>query len=131
MVIDSSAILAIVFEEQESFSFALLIDSSIKRKMSAVNWFETLMVVESRRNRQAADKAALLLLELAIQPIVFDRDHIYAAQSAWRRFGKGRHPAALNMSDCAAYATAVIAGEPLLFKGDDFAKTDVARVAWQ
>jgi len=50
---------------------------------------------------------------------------------AWRRFGKGRHPAALNMADCAAYATAVIAGEPLLFKGNDFAQTDVAHVNWR
>ncbi len=89
------------------------------------------MVVEGRHNRQAADKTALTLHEFGIKSIPFDGKHISEAQATWRRFGKGHHPAALNMADCAAYATAVIAGEQLLFKGDDFAKTDVPRVEWK
>lgn len=72
-----------------------------------------------------------LIERWAIHPIPFDGEHIFEAQAAWRRFGKGRHPAALNLADCAAYATAVIAGEPLLFKGGDFALTDVAHVNWR
>ncbi len=127
MVIDSSAILAIMLNEPEADYFLDQIVSERRRCMSAVNWLETLIVMEGKHSREQADKTQLALQELEIETIPFDREHVWEAQAAWRRFGKGRHPAALNMGDCAAYAASRIRGEPLLFKGDDFTKTDVAR----
>ncbi|HLH05041.1 MAG TPA: type II toxin-antitoxin system VapC family toxin [Bryobacteraceae bacterium] len=128
MVIDSSAILAIVFQEPEADQFTEQIATARKRRMSAVNWLETQMVVESRYGRESADKVEIVLDQLGVELVGFDRQHAWEAQSAWRRFGKGRHRAGLNLGDCAAYATAVISGEPLLAKGDDFQHTDIARV---
>ncbi len=125
MIVDSSAILAIVFLEPEADRLVRCLVAEPERAMSAVNWFETLMVVESRHGAAAADKTLLLLEQLEMEPIPFDWQHILEAQRAWRRYGKGRHPAGLNMADCAAYAAARIAGRPLLFKGDDFSKTDI------
>jgi len=98
--------------------------------MSAVNWFETLIVAESRYGAEAADKILLLLHQLEVEAIPFDAQHIFEAQRAWRRFGKGHHPAALNMSDCAAYAAARIADDSLLFTGEDFSRTDILPVEW-
>lgn len=131
MVIDSSAILAIILGEPEAEQFAGRIASDHARRMSAVNWLETLMVAESRLGEESADETLLIMQQFGIKSVAFDSEHVFEAQRAWRRFGEGHHPAALNMADCAAYAAATIAGEPLLFKGDDFAKTDVAQVEWK
>jgi ribonuclease VapC len=130
MMIDSSAILAIVFQEPGAERIAAVIASSPVRRMSTVNWLETLMVVEGRYGAESADDALLILRELAIEPVPFDYEQMTEARSAWQRFGKGRHPAALNLGDCCAYAAAVTHAEPLLYKGDDFSKTGLARVEW-
>ena len=130
MVIDSSAVLAIAFQEPEAERLVVGIAAARARLMSAVNWLETLMVVEGRYGAESADDVLLIFQSLEVLQIAFDREHSLEAREAWRRFGKGRHPAALNMGDCCAYATAVISGEPLLYKGRDFGRTDVGRVEW-
>lgn len=130
MVIDSSAILAIVLQESEARRMAEAIARAPGRRMSAVNWLETLMVVEARHGVESADEALLILRDLEIQAVPFDLDQMHEARAAWRRFGKGRHPAGLNLGDCCAYAAAITSGEPLLCKGEDFQKTDVELAAW-
>lgn len=130
MIIDSSAILAIVFQEPEAERVAYAIVAVPVRRMSVVNWLETLIVVEARYGAESSDEALLILQSLQIEPVPFDREQMLEARGAWRRFGKGRHRAALNLGDCCAYAAAVTTGEPLLFKGEDFSFTDIARVEW-
>ncbi len=130
MIIDSSAILAIVFGEPEAPRMALAIAQAPVRQMSAVNWFETLMVVEGRYGRASSDETLLILKTLEVEALAFDAAQITEARSAWQRYGKGRHPAALNLGDCCAYATAIITGQKLLFKGEDFGQTDVQLADW-
>ena len=130
MIIDSSAIIAIVFEEPEAVRMAIAITGATRRRMSAVNWLETLMVVEGRHGVESADDALLILRELEVEALPFDRDQMVEARSAWQRFGKGRHPAALNLGDCCAYAAALTTGDELLYKGGDFSKTDIETAAW-
>jgi ribonuclease VapC len=130
MMIDSSAILAIVFQEPEAHRMAVAIAGSPDRFMSTVNWLETLIVAEGRQGEASADEALLILEQLKVVLVPFDERQMYEARDAWRRYGKGRHPAALNMGDCCAYASAVVKGEPLLYKGEDFPRTNVERAAW-
>ena len=130
MVLDSSALLAILFGEPEADRLKRAMAASGHFRMSAVNWLEAMMVLESRRGVDSTDDLQAFLDELDVRIIPFDHRHMEEAREAWRRFGKGRHPAGLNMADCAAYATAVLAGEPLLFKGEDFSRTGVPAVEW-
>ena len=130
MVIDTSATAAILFNEPERDAFldALMLDSV--RLMSSVNALEAAMVLESRKGMEGGLAFDLLLQKAHIDVISFTSEHWEEARAAWRKFGKGRHPAGLNFCDCCAYALAKLAGEPLLFKGDDFSKTDIARAAF-
>ena len=130
MVIDSSALLAIVFQEPEARRMAEAIARAPVRRMSAVNWLESLLVVEARHGVESADETLLILRDLEIQSVPFDLEQMQEARAAWQRFGKGRHPAALNLGDCCAYAAAITSGEPLLYKGEDFEKTDVGQAQW-
>jgi ribonuclease VapC len=130
MMIDSSAILAIVLQEPEAERMAAAIAAAPVRQMSSVNWLETLMVVEGRYGAESADDTLLILRDLEVDLVPFDREQMVEARAAWRRFGKGRHAAALNLGDCCAYAAAIVRGEPLLCKGEDFVRTDVPRVQW-
>jgi ribonuclease VapC len=130
MIVDSSAIVAIALQEPESARLVSAIVQSPERQMSTVNWLETMMVVEARSGASAADDTLLILAQLGVTALPFDEAQMYEAQEAWRRYGKGRHPAALNLGDCCAYAASRIEGRPLLFKGSDFEKTDVERAAW-
>lgn len=93
--------------------------------MSMVALLETTMVIEGRSGPAAGRDLDLLVQEAEIELMPVTRQHVEAAREAWRRFGKGNHPAALNFGDCFAYALASATGEPLLFKGGDFALTDV------
>jgi ribonuclease VapC len=130
MIVDSSAILAIAFHEPEAGRFATAIVQAPECHMSSVNWLETMMVIEARAGAPAADDALVILGQLAVQTLPFDAAHMYEAHEAWRRYGKGRHPAALNLGDCCAYAVSRMEGRPLLFKGRDFEKTDVEKAPW-
>lgn len=98
--------------------------------MSVVNWLETMLVVESRAGQAAADGTLLILSQLGVETLALNAMHMQEAQEAWRRYGKGRHPAALNMGDCCAYAASRLEDRPLLFKGGEFARTDVQKAAW-
>ena len=93
--------------------------------MSVVALLEAAMVVEGRGGTAAGHELDVLLETAEVELVPLTLEHANAARHAWRRFGKGNHPAALNFGDCFAYALAKMTGEPLLFKGDDFALTDV------
>jgi ribonuclease VapC len=126
MVIDTSALLAILFNESDAQRYDTAIAEAAVRLISAVSVLEAGMVVESRYGEIAGVELDQLLHRAKIETIAFTADHADIARQAFRRFGKGRHRANLNFGDCAAYALSRASGEPLLFKGDDFSHTDIA-----
>ena len=129
MVIDTSAIVAILENEPEGPSFVHLIAADEVRLLSAVSRVECTCVVEGRKRAAGRADLELLLREAAIEIAPVTADHVEIACEVFRRFGRGRHPAGLNIGATFAYALARATGEPLLFKGDDFARTDIARAA--
>lgn len=129
MVIDTSAVLALLFNEPEADDIERAIDEDPVRLMSAASGLEAAVVVEARLGAAGGREFDLLLHKARIEIVAVTSDQMEAGRAAWRRFGRGRHEANLNFGDCFSYALAAVSGEPLLFKGDDFAKTDIARVA--
>ncbi len=127
MVVDSSAVLAILFNEPERDLFSDALAAGRVRLMSSVNVLETAVVISSRKGPRGARELDLLLHRAEFEVVSFTADHFRFARDAYERYGKGRHPAGLNLGDCCAYALARHTGHPLLFKGDDFPRTDVAR----
>ena len=125
MVIDTSALLAILLDEPERRRFSEAIEAAERRVISAANLVETSMVLESRHGAEGVRELDRLLTVANIEVIAVDREQALAAREAFRTYGKGRHPAGLNFGDCFAYALARSLGEPLLFKGDDFSSTDL------
>ena len=130
MVIDSSALLAVLFGEPESERIARSIGSDPRRLASAFTVLETAIVVEARKGEPGGRELDLLIHRIDLESVPLTASHVEVARDAWRNFGRGRHPASLNIGDCCAYALARVSGEPLLCKGDDFAKTDVARLEY-
>jgi ribonuclease VapC len=128
MVIDTSAVLAILFDEPEADDIEMAIDADPVRLMSAASYLETAIVVESRLGEPGGRELDLLVHKAGIEVVAATAEQVETARDAWRRFGKGRHLAGLNFGDCFSYALATASGEPLLFKGDDFDKTDIHRV---
>jgi ribonuclease VapC len=126
MVLDSSAVIAILFDEPERSAFTHAIERDPRRLISAGNLLECALLTEARRGEAAGRELDLLLHRADVHTVPVDADQVELARSAWRRFGKGRHPAALNFGDCFAYALSATTAEPLLFKGEDFTRTDVA-----
>ena len=125
MVIDTSALLAIFLAEPERKPFLDSILQSETRMISAANVLETGIVLEARRGESAGREFDLFLVRANLQIVSVDSEQAEIARSAWRKYGKGRHPAGLNFGDCFAYALAKSSGEPLLAKGTDFAATDI------
>ncbi len=125
MIVDTSAILAILFGESDAKRYEDAIAAAWPCRMSVVALLEATMVVESRGGMTAGHELDVLLEKAAIELVPVTVEQTNAARLAWRRFGKGNHPAALNFGDCFAYALADTMGESLLFKGNDFARTDV------
>jgi len=125
MVIDTSALLAIFLAEPERKPFLDSILQSETRMISAVSVLETGIVLEARRGESAGREFDLFLVRASLQIVSVDSEQAEIARSAWRKYGKGRHPAALNFGDCFAYALAKSSGEPLLAKGTDFVVTDI------
>ena len=125
VVIDTSALLAILFGEAERERFLELLSESSIRLLSAANALETAILVEARRGEIAGRELDLFLHRTKIEIAAVDADQVAIARYAWRKFGKGRHPAALNFGDCFAYALAKTSSEPLLAKGADFPQTDL------
>lgn len=125
MVIDSSAVLAILFDEPEAEIFEKAIVHSAVRLLSAANLLECAIAATGRLGDAAGQELDRFLERAAIQVEPVTRDHVEIGRHAFLRYGKGKHPAGLNFGDCFAYALAIAKAEPLLFKGDDFSKTDV------
>ena len=128
MVIDTSAIVAILLGEPETPALVRAIAEDPKRLMAVFNVLESAVVIEARKGPAGVRELDLLLHEASVEQVSMDRDQVALAREAYRRFGKGRHPARLNLGDCCAYALAARSGEPLLFKGADFAQTDIKTV---
>jgi len=125
IVVDSSALLAIVFLEPEAHQFAELIQRARMALLSAANFLEASILVQSRRGPARRERLDVFVDEsgLRIEPVT--RAQVLLARDGYLRFGKGNHPAGLNFGDCFAYALAKERDLPLLFKGDDFSHTDL------
>lgn len=125
MVIDTSAIIAILAGEPEGTEFDQKIVASTECLVSAATYVEAHIVIEARTGEAGTRELALYLHEAGMTIIPVDRDQADIARAAYRVFGKGRHPASLNFGDCFSYALAKRLGAPLLYKGEDFARTDL------
>ena len=129
MVIDTSALLALLLDEPEAESFRAALDEDETRLVSAATLLETGLVIEARKGEAGGRELDAIVAAAEVDVVPVDAEQVAEARRAYRRFGKGRHPAGLNFGDLFAYALARTTGEALLFKGDDFAKTDIRRVA--
>ena len=125
MVIDSSAIIAVLLNEANAAQIAEAIDSGSQRLLSAASLLEASIVIESRKGEAAGRELDLLIYRAAIEVVAVDQDQVEIARIAWRRYGRGRHPAGLNYGDCFSYALARSRGLPLLFQGENFSRTDI------
>ena len=125
MIVDSSALLAVLYREPDAERYETAIAAAPHCRMSAANVLEVSIVVEARGGAEAGHELDLFLERAAVELVPVTAAQVEAARRAWRRFGKGHHPAALNFGDCFAYALAKTTSEPLLFKGEDFARTDI------
>lgn len=125
MVIDTSAVLAILLNEGDAARYAQAIESAADCRMSAANFLEAALVIDNRGDALASREFDRFFRRsgINIEPVTFEQAQI--ARQAYRDFGKGQQPAGLNFGDCLAYALAKALDEPLLFKGDDFGHTDV------
>jgi ribonuclease VapC len=128
MVIDTSALLALLLNEPDALRIAQAIEAASIRLVSAATFLETSIIIESKKGEAGGRELELLLYRASIEVAPVDQDQAEIARQAWRRYGKGRHPAGLNHGDCFANALAIQRRLPLLFRGDDFAQTDVPGV---
>jgi ribonuclease VapC len=127
MVIDASAVVAIALNEPDAPELEIQIADDPVRLISAATVLEAAMVIETRLGDAGGREFDLWLVKIGAEIVAVDAIQVDTARRAWRRYGKGRHAASLNYGDCFSYALAMIRSEPLLFKGEDFAKTDVSR----
>ena len=125
MIVDSSAVLAILFGEPDSGRYETALALAPTCRMSTANFLEAAIVVESRVGTSGGHQLDILLERAQIELVPVTPEQAHAARRAWRRYGKGNHPAGLNFGDCFAYGLAETTREPLLFKGSDFALTDI------
>ncbi|HEX5759031.1 MAG TPA: type II toxin-antitoxin system VapC family toxin [Thermoanaerobaculia bacterium] len=126
MVIDTSALLAILRDEPERRAFNEAIEAAESRAMSAATFVEVSIVVEARHGAEGLRDLDLFLAKASIEVVDVDVEQARVARTAFSRFGRGRHAAGLNYGDCFSYALASVRGEPLLYKGGDFSLTDIA-----
>lgn len=126
MIIDSSAIVAIALKEPGFEELLRKLAIARNAGIGVPTLTETAIVLSARLNRDARGILSRFLLEGSIATVPFGDAHFAAAVDAWLRYGKGRHPASLNFGDCLCYATAKLAGEPLLCVGNDFIQTDLS-----
>ena len=125
MVVDTSAVIAILCGEPETESFVRVLADDAKKMISAFNALESAVVIEAKKGESGGRELDLLLHRARIEIVSLNSEHVELALTAWRKYGKGNHPAGLNIGDCCAYALAKYSGEPLLFKGKDFSQTDI------
>jgi ribonuclease VapC len=125
MVLDTSAILAILQDELERRKFNEAIEDAESRSLSTASFVECSMIVESRYGADGSRDLDLFIAKAQVSLIPVDEEQAELARRAFRKYGKGRHPAGLNFGDCFSYALAQALDEALLFKGNDFSQTDV------
>jgi ribonuclease VapC len=125
MVLDTSALVSIHLEEPGYQALFRKVDQATSVVIGTPTLFEAAMVLSSRSKTDARLALTIGLREMKAEVVPFTQDHYEAAVSAFLRYGKGRHPAALNFGDCVSYALAVVSGLPLLYTGSDFSLTDV------
>jgi ribonuclease VapC len=125
LVVDTSALMAVLLEEPDALRYAQALRDADELRMSAPTWLEAAQVATGRRGVRGYEQFDALVSLLDIDIVPCDADLARLAYGAWLRFGKGRHPAGLNFGDCFSYALAKLRDEPLLFKGEDFSKTDL------
>jgi len=130
MVIDTSALIAILLGESEAEALSRAISGDSRRLISAFSALETGVVIEAKKGEPGGREFDLLLHRARIEIVNMNPEQSELARKAWRIYGKGRHPAGLNLGDCCAYALSKYAGEPLLFKGNDFNQTDLPLVSY-
>ena len=125
MIVDTSALLAVLFGERDAENYARAISEAEICRISAATCVEVSVVVESQTGDAGSRQwdSFFRTAGISIEPVTEEQAH--AARQAWSDFGKGRHPAGLNFGDCFSYALAKVSGEPLLFKGQDFRKTGI------
>lgn len=126
MIVDSSAMLAVLLEEPEGHRLDVVILNCANPSMSSGSFLETSMILESRRGIEGGRDLDMQTIRFSIRIIPFTESQAKLARDAFRRYGKGRHAAQLNFGDCMSYALAKETGEELLFKGTDFSQTDIA-----
>jgi ribonuclease VapC len=129
MVIDTSALIAVLFDEPDALLFEAAVASDDEPSMSAASLLEASIVVERRYPSLRSDSLDLLVLRWGIKIAPVSVEQAEIARQAFRRYGRGNHKAGLNFGDCFSYALAKVSGEPLLHKGDDFSLTDLAIVS--
>lgn len=125
MVIDTSAVVAMLGDEPEAQRFEIAVEADHVRLMSTASYLETAIVIETRFGEAGGRELDLWLHRAAVDLVSVDADQADAARVAYRLYGKGRHRAGLNYGDCFSYALAKVSGQALLFKGDEFARTDI------
>jgi ribonuclease VapC len=128
LVVDTSAVVAILTGGPEADDLIERLGSASSRLMSTATLLELSIVMEARLGPAGQSLVERFVRDGELDIVPVDRDHVDRALEGWRRFGKGRHKAALNYGDCFAYALSVASGSPLLYVGDDFALTDVPAV---
>ncbi|MDP4960298.1 MAG: type II toxin-antitoxin system VapC family toxin [Mycobacterium sp.] len=128
MVIETSALVAMLTDESEAQRFEAAVAADPVRLMSTASYLEAAIVVEQRFGEPGGRELDLWLHRAAVDLVAVDAEQADVARSAYRRFGKGRNRAGLNYGDCFAYALAKVSGEPLLIKGADFARADIGAV---
>ncbi len=130
MVIDTSAVLAILFLEPEAEAFAQAVEKNQVRLISAANVLEAGIIVETRRGEPGGREFDLFIHKAQLEIVAVDQHQAEIARAAYRKYGKGIHPAKLNFGNCFSYALAKATGEPLLYKGQDFSATDIEPVRY-
>ncbi len=125
MIVDTSAVLAILFNESDAETYARAIAGADSRRISAANFVEAAIVVEAQTQTSGSRQFDAFFRRAGIVIEAVTEEQAHAARQAYTDFGRGHHAAGLNFGDCFAYALAKVAGEPLLFKGQDFRKTDI------
>jgi ribonuclease VapC len=126
MILDSSALVAIMFREEGHERLLAKVGAAAEVAIGAPTLVEAIIVASARLGRDAREMASGLMLEGGIAVLPLTETHVAVAVEAWRRYGKGRHRASLNFGDCMAYAVARCSGRPLLCCGEDFNRTDLA-----
>lgn len=129
MVIDTSALIAILSLEPQAEPFAIAIQNDPVRLVSVATFLECAIVIESRYGLPGGEKLDRLISAGSMKLEAVTYEQMTIARAAYRTYGRGRHPAGLNFGDCFAYALAKMTGEPLLFKGNDFSQTDILPVS--